>query len=170
MSARRLVLVGLPGSGKSTVGPLVAAQLGWEFVDLDAEIVRRAGQSIAGIFAREGESGFRERERLASAALADRGPLVLAPGGGWILDPDNSRRIGGVTELVYLEVSPQVAATRMGEAAADRPLLAGSDATARLNELLQQRELRYLQSSHTVSTNLLRPEQVAALIVALASS
>ena len=169
-AAPRLVLVGLPGSGKSTVGPLVAARLGWEFVDLDAEIVREAGQSVSDIFAAEGESGFRERERRASDSLGGRGPLVLAPGGGWVLDPANLGRIGGVTRVVYLEVSPEVAATRMGGAAAGRPLLAGTDLAQKLDELLRQRESRYQQANHTVSTNLLRPDEVAALIVALASS
>jgi shikimate kinase len=168
--APRLVLVGLPGSGKSTVGPLVAARLGWEFVDLDGEIVRDAGRSIPEIFAAEGESGFRARERTASAALWDRGALVLAPGGGWVLDPVNLERIGGVATLVYLEVSPDVAAARIGGAGVDRPLLAGADVASRLLELFGQRESTYQQANHTVSTNSLHPDEVAALIVALASS
>ncbi len=168
--APRVVLVGLPGSGKSTVGPLVAARFGWEFVDLDAEILREAGRSIPEIFASEGESGFRARERTASAALRHRGPLVLAPGGGWVLDSANLERIGGVPRLVYLEVSPEVAATRIGGAAMDRPLLAGTDLASRLAELLGQRESTYQQANHTVSTDLLHPDEVAALIVALASS
>ncbi len=168
--APRLVLVGLPGSGKSTVGPLVAAGLGWDFVDLDAEIVREAGKTIPEIFAAEGEPGFRERERRASDSLRSRGPMVLAPGGGWVLDPANVERIGGVTKVVYLEVSPEVAATRMGGSATARPLLAGPEIALRLAELLRHRESRYQQANHTVSTNLLRPDEVAALIVALASA
>lgn len=167
--APRLVLVGLPGSGKSTVGPLVAARRGWEFVDLDGEIIREAGRSIPEIFVSEGESGFRARERTASAALRDRGPLVLASGGGWVLDPTNLERLGGVPTLVYLEVAPEIAATRIGGAAMDRPLLAGTDLASRLAELLRHRQASYRQANHTVSTNLLLPDEVAALIVALAS-
>jgi shikimate kinase len=170
MSAPRIVLVGLPGSGKSTVGPLVAAELGWSFVDLDAEIVRTAGRTIPEIFAAEGESGFRARERAATVALADYGPLVLAPGGGWILDPSNREALGSATKVVYLAVSPEVAATRMGGAAMGRPLLAGANPAPRLGELLAQRESSYLQANHTVSVNLLVPGEVAALIVALASA
>jgi len=170
VSAPRIVLVGLPGSGKSTVGPLVAARLGWEFVDLDAEIVREAGQSIPQIFASAGEAGFRAREHAATIAIANRGPLVLAPGGGWVLDAENRGALGGVTQLVYLEVSPAVAATRMGGAATVRPLLAGGDPAIRLGEILRHRETAYLQSNHMVSVDLLTPSEVAALIVALASS
>lgn len=170
MSAPRIALVGLPGSGKSTVGPLVAARLGWRFIDLDDEIVRLAGRSIPEIFADEGEPGFRERERQATAVLADFGPLVLAPGGGWFLDPANRQALGPVTEVVYLAVAPEVAATRMGGSAMARPLLAGGDLANRLRELLVQRESMYLQANHTVSVDSLSPEEVAALIVALASA
>jgi shikimate kinase len=170
VNAPRIVLVGLPGSGKSTVGPLVATRLGWRFIDLDDEIVRLAGRSIPEIFANEGEPGFRERERQATTALAHVGPLVLAPGGGWILDPANRQALGPVTEVVYLAVAPEVAATRMGGLATDRPLLAGGDTARRLGELLAQRESLYLQANHTVSVDLLSPDEVAALIVALASA
>jgi shikimate kinase len=72
--------------------------------------------------------------------------------------------------MVYLEVSPDVAATRMGGAARARPLLAGADPAARLGELLREREWAYLQANHTVSVDLLSPGEVAALIVALASA
>lgn len=170
MSAPRLVLVGLPGSGKSTVGPLLAARLGWSFVDLDDEIVRRADQSIAEIFATAEESGFRRREAEATAALAHRGPMVVAPGGGWMLDPANAVALGGVSQMVYLKVSPEVAASRIGGAAAERPLLAGPNLAARIGELLRQREETYLQAKYTVSVDVLAPDDIASLIVALAST
>ena len=170
MKATRIVLVGLPGAGKSTVGPLVAAALGWEFVDLDDEIVRLAGRTVAEIFSAEGEAGFRARERAATEALANRGPVVLSPGGGWALDPANRVALGEGASVVYLEVSPMVAAARMGGAASARPLLAGGDPRDRLTQLLAQREAFYLQANHTVSVDSLAPDQIAALIVALASA
>src|ERR1700683_4779598 len=84
--ARRIVLTGFMGSGKSTVGPLLARQLGWKFVDADDVIAAEAGATIPEIFAREGEAAFRERERAAIARLASEDALVLALGGGAIED------------------------------------------------------------------------------------
>ena len=168
-ATRRIVLVGLPGSGKSTVGPLVAAALGWPFVDLDEEIVRAVGQSIPEIFAAEGEIGFRLREREVTAGLGQLGPVVLAPGGGWLLDPFNLGALGGALLVVYLEVSPEVAAARIGGEGGGRPLLAGGDLASRLADLLRQRKNLYLQANHTVSVDSLSPNGVAAYIVALAT-
>lgn len=171
MSAwQRIVLVGLPGAGKSTVGPLVARSLDWSFVDLDQEIERSAGRTVPEIFAAEGEAGFRRREREATLAMAEGPGLVLAPGGGWLLDPSNLRALGEGTEVVHLRVSPAIAAARLGPEAARRPLLAGSNTVQRLEELWRARESVYLQANHTLSVDLLSPEAAASYIVALASS
>lgn len=166
---QRIVLVGLPGAGKSTVGPLVAAALGWAFVDLDQEIERTAGRTVPEIFAAEGEAGFRRRERGATLAMAEWPGLVLAPGGGWLLDPSNLAALGAGTEVVHLQVSPAVAASRLGPAAAGRPLLAGPSTVQRLQELWEARRSTYLQANHTLSVDLLSPEETASYIVALAS-
>ncbi|MBX3173560.1 MAG: hypothetical protein KF709_04065 [Gemmatimonadaceae bacterium] len=195
----RLVLVGLPGAGKSTVGPLVAAALGWTFVDLDAEIEREAGKSVPEIFAAEGEAGFRRREREATARLANRRQVVVAPGGGWMLDPANRGALGsgaaggdrppaeagnrgplgagdqgpagasGRSLTVFLKVSPAIAATRIGESAASRPLLGAANPVEALTRLSAQRESTYLQANHTVSIDSLTPDAVASIIVALAA-
>lgn len=165
----RIVLVGLPGAGKSTVGPLVADALGWAFVDLDAEIVKTAGRPVPEIFVSEGEEGFRRRERGATLAMAGWEGLVLAPGGGWILDPRNLEALGAKTLVVHLHVSPEVAAARIGPSGASRPLLAGPDPVSRLHELAATREPVYLQANHTVSVDLLSPDAVASYIVALAT-
>ena len=165
----QVVLVGLPGAGKSTVGPLVAQRLGWRFVDLDEEIVREAGRPIPEIFAAEGEEGFRARERAATERLAGEPGLVLAPGGGWVLDPRNRTLLGPGALVVYLRVSPEVALTRMGGSVTARPLLAGSDSDRRLQEIFERREPLYLQANHTVSVDLLSPDEIAASIVVLAS-
>ena len=81
--------MGLPGAGKSTVGPLVAAALGARWSDLDDLIVAEAGRTIPAIWAEEGEAGFRLRERAAMAAALADGPQVIAAGGGWIAQPGN---------------------------------------------------------------------------------
>ena len=168
---RPLVLLGLPGSGKSTVGPLVASRLGCPFVDLDAEIERREGRTIPRIFAESGEAHFRELERRLTAELFARGapPLVLSPGGGWVEQPSHRALFGTVVDAVYLRVSPAVASARMGGAVAARPLLAGGDPVARLTELLDRREAFYLQANHALSVDSLAPDEVASSIVALAS-
>jgi shikimate kinase len=118
-SPRVIVLVGLPGAGKSTVGPMVAERLGYRFLDLDRAIAAGAGRSVEAIFAEEGEEGFRARERaetraLAATAKASREAagevgLVLAPGGGWIEDHANREALGDRALTVYLRVSVPVA-------------------------------------------------------------
>lgn len=175
------MLVGLPGAGKSTVGPLVAERLGWAFVDLDAEIERAAGRSIAAIFATGGEASFRQLEREATSRAARRLPgfqagdeqswpgLVLAPGGGWMLDPANTAALGSGVVTVYLRISPETALGRMAASAASRPLLATSDPLTALRALLAAREAVYLQANHTVAAELMPPVALADYIVALVS-
>jgi shikimate kinase len=172
---KRIVLVGLSGAGKSTAGRLAAEQLAargtpWEFVDLDAEIERRAGRPVAEIFARQGEAAFRKLERAVSLELLGRDQLLLATGGGWVELGEPVERFRAVSELVYLQVSPRVAAARIGAEGGGRPLLAGPEPAKRLENLLQRREGSYLQSQHTLSVDSMSPEQVASYIVALASA
>jgi len=164
---RTVVLVGLPGSGKSTVGALAAADLGVPFVDLDAVIERLAGKSVERIFAEDGEAAFRDLEARAGAGALDGPPCILAPGGGFPLDPVTRERLAGSALTIYLETSPEEAARRLG-AASDRPLLAGRDPGPRLRELLGQRESVYRQSEQQVSTDGLSPRDVADLVVELA--
>ncbi len=142
-AARHLVLVGLPGAGKSVVGRRVARFLDRPFVDLDRAIEEAAGRSVAAIFADEGEPGFRARERDATAALVDAPPSVIAPGGGWVLDPANPAVLRGRAVVAWLRVSPAAAVARMGAGIARRPLLAGDDPLARLVALAERREPLY---------------------------
>lgn len=161
--------MGLPGAGKSTVGALVAARLGWRFVDLDAEIERIAGLSVSQIFAEQGEGEFRRLERLSTQSLAGAESLVLAPGGGWMADQANRELLGTGSTVVYLSVAPAVAATRLAAAGGrkTRPLIAGTDGVEKLKNLLASRETMYLQANHTVTVDLMTPDEVASIIVAL---
>jgi shikimate kinase len=172
LGARHLVLLGLPGAGKSTIGPLVARALGREFVDLDAAIEVREGRAVREIFASAGEAAFRAAERALTADLLAEGrpPLVLAPGGGWIEDPANRARLGEAAAAVYLRVSVPVALARMGSAVGHRPLLAGADPAAKLDELLARRGPFYVQAEYTLSSDMMSPEAAASSIVALASA
>lgn len=168
---RQIILLGLPGAGKSTAGALAAERLGWTFIDLDAAIEREAGMSVTEIFAREGEAGFRAREVKCtrSIAVGQVGRSVIAPGGGWVEDPANLRLFGAGAVSVYLRVSPLVALGRLGESAASRPLIAGARTAEQLNQILRRRETSYLQANHTVDVDSMTPAEVADSIVALAS-
>lgn len=131
------------GSGKSSIGRLLAARLERAFVDLDACIEAEAGMSIALIFANEGEAGFRARERRALAVELSRGtPGVIATGGGAILDDASRRALQGVGTVVYLQVDPAVQLQRL-QGDLTRPLLATEDPGQRLADLQAVREPLY---------------------------
>jgi shikimate kinase len=159
---RHVVLVGLPGSGKSTVGPLVAAQLDTHFTDIDQVIQRATGLTIADLFAEEGEPAFRERERRAVLDALLLPPHVVAPGGGWAAQPGNLEETSDRVLTVYLWVIPEVAAERL-DGVPDRPLLAGAP-LPRLRGLLAQREAFYRQAGARIDAGL-HPLAVADLVV-----
>jgi shikimate kinase len=137
-----LVLVGLMGAGKTTVARECAARLSRPVVDTDDLVTAAAAASVAEIFAAEGEAGFRARERAAVAdACASPVPLVVACGGGAVLDPDNRRRLRAAGVVVWLDASTDELAARVGRDAA-RPLL-GADPAASLERLRAAREAAY---------------------------
>jgi shikimate kinase len=151
-----LFLIGLPGSGKSTLGRQLAAHYGREFVDLDKVIVREAGRSIPEIFAAEGEIGFRQREAAALTRVAARPhPLVVATGGGTPCFHDNMLLLRRVGFVLWLAVPvPELVRRLAGAGQAARPLLAatthgGSPETAlseHLHRTLEARERFYTQA------------------------
>lgn len=138
----RVFLVGPMGAGKTTVGRRLAQALRRDFLDSDQEIERRAGASIPLIFQVEGEAGFRTREKTIIAELTQRPALVLATGGGAILDPDNRRCLVGRGFVVYLQasVNAQLCRTRHDH---HRPLLQTADPRARLEQLFALRDPLY---------------------------
>ena len=159
-----LVLIGLPGSGKSTLGRRVARQVGVPFVDLDDEIAALEGRAVSEIFAAEGEAYFRAREREVTAALRTRPPMVVAPGGGWAVDPANPALLRPPGRIIYLRVSPGIAVRRMGRGVARRPLLAGPDPVAALEALLRRREPAYAIADVVVDTDRRTRQQIAAAV------
>ena len=167
MSRRHLLLVGLSGAGKTTVGRLAAARLGGPFVDLDAEVERRAGKSVRRIFAEDGEPVFRTHEAACARDALAGPPLILAAGGGYFEGEANRSWARAAGLAVYLSVGIEAAVSRLagGE---DRPLLGGADTAARLRELLERRETGYLEADHTVVTDARTPEAVADEVASLA--
>ncbi len=128
--AGHVALVGLSGTGKSTVAPLLAARRGLAVVDLDRAVAESAGRTVAEIFATDGEAAFRSME---SAALADAlagPPAVVATGGGVVLDPANRAALAEHATVVWLRASPVALVERLDSSTEERPLLAGGTGAA----------------------------------------
>jgi shikimate kinase len=160
----KIVLTGFMGTGKSVVGRRLAERLALPFVDLDDAIEAAAGMTIAEIFALEGESGFRRREREVIASMADRGRCVMATGGGAVLDPENLRNLKTGAVLVCLSADPTVILRRLGDDVR-RPLLQSPDRLARIRELLEQRASAYAQADLSIDTSKAGIEEIVDRIV-----
>jgi shikimate kinase len=168
-----VTLIGYRGSGKSTVAEALATRLGWEWIDADAVIEESAGRNIREIFASEGESGFRRREREALAGLLQGQKLVLAAGGGAILNADTRREMQAAGPVVWLQASVGVLSARIAAdptTAQRRPNLIGGG-TDEIARLLAEREPLYREcASYTIYTdNLSVPEIVERIAVAAGS-
>lgn len=144
-----LYLVGMMGAGKTTVGRLLAPRLKLRFVDCDHEIERRCGVSVPLIFDIEGEAGFRARECQALEELTAMQNIVLATGGGAVLDAENRRRLAAAGTVIYLCGRPEALYERVRQDR-NRPLLASGDPLARLRELYVQRDPLYREVADLV--------------------
>lgn len=148
-----IILVGMPGCGKSTAGRQLARQLGWRFVDADAEIEQQIGGSIKAHFERHGEQSFRDLEQAAIARLAEPDHVVLATGGGAVLREANRLALSRAgNHVVYLRASPEDLARRLRHDT-HRPLLQGVDPLRRLKELYRERDPLYREvAEFTIDT------------------
>lgn len=151
-----ITLIGYRGSGKTTVAQALAARLGWDWIDADSVIEERAGGTIREIFAAEGEPGFRRREREVVADLLGRDRLVLAAGGGAILDAETRRLMKAAGPVVWLQASIDALGQRIAgdpTTSERRPHLAGGG-NEEIVQLLAQREPLYRDcASHTIYTD-----------------
>jgi shikimate kinase len=165
-----LILVGLPGSGKTSAGEALAERLGRAFLDFDREIERRESASISEIFAIHGEHYFREREREVTAELRTCGNMVVAPGGGWVTNEGVMELVRPPSRIIYLKVRPETALRRLGAMRATRPLLSRPDPLGELKRLLAAREALYARADHVVSAEVLDVKRLVDRLAELAST
>ena len=163
---RPIVLVGLPGAGKTTAAERAAASLGAPWQDLDAVIALGAGKSVAMLFADHGEAHFRVLERSAMDVALTQ-PLVIAAGGGWASEPGNIEAAELTALIIYMSLPPEIAALRL-TGTTDRPLLTDAPLETRLTELLAAREARYRLAGVEIAVGELSPERAAMAVVSAA--
>jgi len=163
---KSLLLAGFMGTGKTTVGPLVAERLGLPFVDTDDLVAKRAGASVPEIFRREGEAKFREREREVLESLLAGAPHVVALGGGTLLARDLRHRALDRAVVVTLTSSPAEILRRVGDVST-RPNLASADPARRIHELLEARADAYAECHASLSTEGVDPDEIAQAAAAV---
>lgn len=162
----RLLLVGMMGAGKTTVGSLLARHLGWRYRDSDADVEEDTGLTVPEIFARHGEDAFRAAEaRVLAEACADPAASVVSVAGGAVLDPRTRRRISDCGTVVWLRARPETLAARVGDGAG-RPLL-GEDPAAALVRLNDVRAPLYAEVADVVvDVDDLAPDVAAERVLA----
>lgn len=151
LGGRSIVLVGLMGAGKTTVGRRLAQRLGLSFVDADAEIERAAGETIPEIFARHGEAVFRDGERRVIARLLEEGTHVLATGGGAFMDQTTRANIAAHGISIWLKADLDVLMRRVGRRS-NRPLLKQGDPRVTMERLMAERYPVYAQADITIES------------------
>jgi shikimate kinase/3-dehydroquinate synthase len=165
LAPENLILFGPPGSGKSAVGVALAHSLDREFVDTDARIETETGKTISEIFRTQGEAGFRSLEAKLARSLAARAGLVIACGGGMLLNQENRRRLEGSGRVIFLDADLEAIRHRLSDSPHTRPLLA-ADREERLKRLLSEREAVYRSFPERVDTTRRRPDEVGRLLAA----
>lgn len=156
-----IILIGMPGSGKSTLGVLLAKKLTMRFIDLDEEIVRASGKTIPEIFEESGEPGFRKIEKETLRSLSEEKGIVLATGGGTVIDPENVRLLREMGTVIFLDRPLKALTTRVRTDT--RPLLAGG--SDKMTALYHERRPLYLRACHHRMVNEGFPKRGLAALV-----
>jgi shikimate kinase len=161
-----IILVGFMGTGKTATARLVARRLERQLIDMDAMIETREGLKVSKIFAQKGEPYFRERERALVQELAERSNLVVAAGGGVVLNPENISDFSRTGVVICLKASPEAILRRVG-AETHRPLLEGDDKGRKIMDVLESRKPLYDAIPHQIDTSHLTPDLAAARVVSI---
>ena len=162
MEARKpnIVLVGLSGSGKTSIGRAAARALNWPFIDFDTEIEHREHASVAQIFARHGEAYFRELERNLTAELVTCSGTIMSAGGGWVTNREAVALLRQTGRIIYLRATPERVAARLATARVRRPLLEGGDALRTLREMHESRAHLYEEADLVIDTEVFDRKQL----------
>lgn len=163
---QNIILTGFMGTGKTTVGKILAKRLGYQFVDTDVMIESRSGRTIPEIFAEQGEAAFRQIEREVARDLAQGEKQLVSTGGGMMLDDANSAALGATGQIFCLTATPEEIMTRVlaDEGGDKRPLLQSPDPQQRILDLLTERQAKYGQFTQ-ISTSGKTPEAIAQSIL-----
>jgi shikimate kinase len=170
MTRPNIIITGFMGTGKTTVGKRVAAALGYDFVDTDELIVARSGQTLEEIFQQKGEAAFREMEAAVARELGEKGGMVIATGGGMMLDSENAAALGKKGVVFCLVATPEEIMERLARNPdIRRPLLDGPDPMDRILSLLKEREAGYARFRRLVTSGK-SPEELTAQLVEIIQS
>ncbi len=161
LKPHNIIITGFMGTGKSTVAPLLANALGWKFVDMDALIEQREGQSIRKIFETAGEAYFRRLETELCRELNGWRERVIATGGGTLVNPQNLAIVSPQNLVICLDCAPDVLWQRLSTAT-DRPMLDAADARVRLFSLLAERQPAYARISHHIDVTRRSPAETVS--------
>lgn len=162
---KRIVLTGLSGAGKSTVGRIIAKRLGWRFLDTDYGVVKHSGKSIEAIFAEDGEAAFRQKEHAALRWETSQPQAVIAMGGGAILSSENRALLTNDCLLVCLDTRIEAVWTRLENSAVKRPLVSGPDSIERIRDLKAFRHPFYSLADVVIDSNGRSPEEIADEVI-----
>jgi shikimate kinase len=147
-----VILVGLPGSGKTTVGRAAARLLNWPFIDFDTEIERREHADIPQIFERHGEAYFRRLEQEFTREVAGCAKTMMSTGGGWVTNAESVALLRQRGRIIYLRAAPSLLVERLALARVRRPLLEVPDPLGTLERLYSERRVLYEQADHIIDT------------------
>lgn len=162
-----VILTGFMGTGKTTIGKMLAKRLQYAFVDTDALIAQRAGKTVPEIFRTAGEETFRAMEMRVAQELAGMQGLVIATGGCLMLDPDNAETLGATGRVFCLVAAPEEILARIsGDAASERPLLAGPNPMERILALMHKRQAGYRKFTQIITTGK-TPEAVTQALIGI---